>query len=255
MIGIRTEAQVEKMRTAGKLLYEVLTVLKTLIVPGATTRLLNDTAHKMITGAGAMPSFLGYDGFPASLCTSVNDVVVHGIPNERPLREGDILGVDCGLILEGWHADSAFTAGVGRISPEAQRLIDVTEACFWQAFDVVRKGYRVRDISRAIEDLALKNGYQPIHALCGHGIGRKMHEDPAIPNFVEKIPGIRLQPGMTLAVEPMIAAGTWEVTMEGWHVATADKKLCAHYEHTLLVTYDVPQILTLPESFKRGDSA
>ncbi|MDR1570453.1 MAG: type I methionyl aminopeptidase [Oscillospiraceae bacterium] len=252
MISVKNAAQIDKMRAAGRLLYEVLTALRPMIVPGAATIDIDRAAHRMIMDAGAKPSFLGYKDFPNSLCTSVNEVVVHGIPNGKPLVEGDILGVDCGVILDGWQSDSAFTAGVGRISREAQRLIDVTEQCFWKAVASSRKGARIGDIGFAVQSHAEANGYQPIRAMCGHGIGRKMHEDPEVPNYGERGHGFRLLSGMTIAIEPMIAAGGWEIDINGWDVVTRDHSLCAHYEHTILITDGEPEVLSLPQ-FARGE--
>jgi len=251
MISIKNAKQLDKMREAGRLLHEVLTALRPMVVPGATTRQLDKAAFRMITQAGAKPSFLGYEKFPASICTSVNERVVHGIPDDKPLREGDILGVDCGVILDGWQSDSAFTAPVGNVSDEAKRLMAATEDCFWQAALSAVPGNRVTDIGRVVEQTAHGYGYEPIHDLCGHGIGRKMHEDPEVFNFVDpqrKEKGSRLQPGMTLAIEPMIAAGGWQVDIDGWDVRTRDRKLCSHYEHTVLVTHGLPEILSLPDA-------
>ncbi|MDR1599958.1 MAG: type I methionyl aminopeptidase [Oscillospiraceae bacterium] len=246
MISIKNDAQIEKMRAAGRLLYSVLAELRRYVAPGETTSRLNSIAHKMITDAGARPSFLGYEGFPASLCASVNEVVVHGIPNDDPLVEGDILGVDCGLVLDGWQADSAYTVGVGNISAEHRRLIDVTEECFWKGVSQMRQGGRLSDIGASVQAWAESNGYQVIRALCGHGIGREMHEDPEVPNFGRPGRGPRLSPGMTLAIEPMIAMGGYEVDTDGWRVVTKDRSWVAHYEHTALVTRGEPEILTLP---------
>jgi methionyl aminopeptidase len=251
MISLKNAAQLDKMRASGRLLHQVLTALRPMVVPGATTRTLNDAAHRMITQSGAVPSFLGYNGFPAALCTSVNKIVVHGIPDDRPLQAGEIVGLDCGLILDGWHADSAYTAAVGAITPEAQRLIEVTEQCFWKGAAQAVKGNRIGDISQAVYDFATAHGYQPIRAMCGHGIGRQMHEDPEVPNFFEpgKGKGLRLQPGMTLAIEPMIAAGGWEVDMDNWYIATKDGSLCSNYEHTILITEGAPEVFTVPGRF------
>lgn len=249
MISIKNAVQIDKMRAAGALLNEVLAALRSHIHPGMTTRQLDAIAYRMITQAGAVPSFLGYQGFPNSLCTSVNDVVVHGIPDDKPLKEGDILGIDCGVILDGWQSDSAFTAGVGKVSLEAQQLMDVTEACFWKGIAQARAGARVSDISHAVQEHARAYGYQPIRALCGHGIGRRMHEEPEVFNFGPPGRGVRLQPGMTIAVEPMIAAGGWDVIIDGWYVATRDHSLCSHYEHTILITNDRPEILSLPSGW------
>ncbi|MDR1263630.1 MAG: type I methionyl aminopeptidase [Oscillospiraceae bacterium] len=246
MISIKNDAQIEKMRAAGRLLYSVLAELRQYVKPGVTTMYLNKIAHRMITDAGATPSFLGYEGFPASLCTSVNEVVVHGIPNDVPLAEGCILGLDCGLVLDGWQADSAYTIGVGNVSPEAKRLIDVTEECFWKGVSQMKIGHRLSDIGSSVQAWAESNGYQVIRALCGHGIGREMHEDPEVPNFGKPGHGPRLAPGMTLAIEPMISAGGYDVINDGWHIATKDGGWVSHYEHTVLITYGEPEILTLP---------
>ncbi|MEG0766754.1 MAG: type I methionyl aminopeptidase [Clostridia bacterium] len=248
MITIKNQEQIEMMRRAGRLLYQVLQQVKLAVKPGVSTLALDALAERLIRDAGAIPSFLGYGGFPASLCTSVNEIVVHGIPNQELLQEGDIIGLDCGLILDGWQADSALTVGVGAIAPAAQRLIDVTEACFWQGIAQAHVGNRISDIGHAVQAHAEANGYQPIRALCGHGIGREMHEDPEVLNYGTPGHGLRLRPGMTLAVEPMIAMGGSAVDMQGWHVATADKSLCAHYEHTIVITTGgAPEVLTLPD--------
>jgi len=252
MISVKNAAQIDKMRAAGRLLHEVLAALRPMVKPGATTLDIDRKARRMIADAGAIPSFLGYRGFPAALCASVNAAVVHGIPNANPLAEGDILGVDCGVILDGWQSDSAFTVGVGRISEEARKLIAVTEECFWCAFAKARKGARVGDISWAIQRHAESFGYQPIRQMCGHGIGRKMHEEPEVPNFGEPGRGPRLLVGMTLAIEPMIAAGGWEIDINGWDVVTHDRSLCAHYEHTVLITDGEPEILSIPRSVARA---
>ncbi|MDR0395889.1 MAG: type I methionyl aminopeptidase [Oscillospiraceae bacterium] len=254
MISIKNDAQIEKMRAAGRLLHSVLEELRRYVKPGATTSFLNGIAHRMITDAGAKPSFLGYEGFPASLCTSVNDVVVHGIPNDEPLVEGDILGLDCGLVLDGWQADSAYTMGVGVISAEHKRLIDVTEECFWKGVSQMKPGRRLSDIGASVQAWAESNGYQPIRALCGHGIGREMHEDPEVPNYGKPGRGPRLAAGMTLAIEPMIAMGGYEVDTEGWRVATRDHSWVSHYEHTVLITRGEPEILTLPDAARAAEA-
>lgn len=246
MTHIRNAEQIAKMRTAGRLLYEVLQEIKAAVQPGVTTLDLDMLAAKRITQAGAIASFLGYQGFPNSICTSVNEVVVHGIPNRAPLKEGDIVGIDCGVILDGWQSDSALTVGVGKISPEAERLIRVTEECFWKGILQARAGNRLGDLGYAVQRHAEAHGYQPIRALCGHGIGQEMHEDPEVPNYGRPGFGKRLLPGMTIAVEPMISAGTYDVVINDWHVATADKSLCAHYEHTIVITGGAPEILSLP---------
>ncbi|MCL1855509.1 MAG: type I methionyl aminopeptidase, partial [Clostridia bacterium] len=193
---------------------------------------------------------LNYRGYPASLCTSVDEQIVHAIPSEKvALKEGQIISLDCGLILDGWQADSAVTVGVGAISPEAQKLIRVTEACFWKAARQAVAGKRLGDISHAVQSHAEANGFGVIRALFGHGIGRLMHEDPEVPNFGEAGHGIRLRNGMTLAVEPMICSGDWQAEEldDGWTFVTCDRSPCAHYEHTIAISDDgLPRILTLP---------
>lgn len=254
MISMKNPHQIEKMREAGAILHEVLTQVRAKIEPGITTQELDRFAEQLIRKHGCIPSFLHYQGFPATLCTSPNEQVVHGIPGKTVLREGDILSVDGGLILDGWQADSAFTAPVGKVSEQARALIEVTEECFFEALAVAREGNRLSDIGHAVQAYAEARGYGVIRDLCGHGIGREMHEDPEVPNYGNPGHGIRLRAGMTLAVEPMIAAGDWRVKTcrDGWTVVTADGSLCAHYEHTIAITGGEPEILTLPGYGKEG---
>jgi len=248
MITIKNETQIEKMRKAGELLHSVLEALRAEIEPGVTTLHLDQMAEKLIRQAGAIPSFKGFEGFPYSICASVDDQVVHGFSNKKKLRQGQLLSVDCGLILDGWQSDSAFSVLVGGGSPEAQKLIDVTEECFWIGANMAREGNRMGDLSHAIQMHAEKHGYGVIRDLCGHGIGQEMHEDPSVPNFGRPGRGVKLQKGMTIAIEPMIAMGTWRVFLDddGWTVHTQDGKLCSHYEHTVLVTDGEPEILSYP---------
>ena len=250
MITLKNLVQIAKMREAGALLYEVLQAVKQAVRPGVTTGGLNRLAEDLIRKHHATPSFLGYEGFPASLCTSVNDCVVHGIPSDRQvLREGDILSLDCGLVLDGWQADSALTIPVGEASAEALKLIAVTERCFFEGARAAVKGNRLGDIGHAVQTLAEANGYGVIRDLTGHGIGREMHEEPAVFNFGLPGHGQRLYPGMTIAVEPMIAMGDWHLSQDddGWGMRTVDHSVCSHYEHTLAVGEDgLPEILTLP---------
>ena len=249
MITIKNAAQIAKMREAGAMLHEVLTQLKGRVEPGITTKELDHFAEKLIRSFGAIPSFLNYEGFPASICGSVDSQVVHGIPSERTvLREGQIISIDCGLILDGWQSDSALTVGVGQISPEAQRLIDVTEESFFAALEVAREGNRVSDIGHVVQRYVESRGFSAVRALCGHGIGREMHEDPSVPNYGIPGHGVRLRRGMTICIEPMIAAGNYHVKTlsDGWTVVTTDGSLCSHYEHTLLITDGEPELLSLP---------
>jgi len=250
MIGIRNPAQLQKMREAGALLRQVLDQVRRRIEPGVTTRYLDQLAERLIRKGGAVPSFLHYNGYPASLCTSVDDQVVHGIPNDTPLREGQILSVDGGLALDGWQADSAFTEGVGRVSVRARALIEAAERSFYEGIGFARDGNRISDIGHAVQNYVERLGFKPVRALCGHGIGRKMHEEPEVPNYGEPGRGVRLLASMTLAVEPMIVTGDWPVHLlaDGWTMVTDDGGLCAHYEHTVAVTEGGadPEILTLP---------
>ncbi len=245
MITLKNADQISKMREAGHLLESVLETTMKAVEPGVTTKYLNDLADRMIRKAGAIPSFYGYQGFPASLCTSVDDAVVHGIPNDTPLREGSIIGLDAGLILNGWQADMARTVPVGRVSREAERLIKVTERCFFEAIAVCRDGNRLGDIGHSIQAYAEAQGFSVVRALCGHGIGQAMHEDPEVANYGDPGHGTRLRSGMTIAIEPMINIGTYEVHMDGWDVRSRDGSLSAHYENTVLITAGAPEILTM----------
>jgi methionyl aminopeptidase len=236
------------MRKAGELLHSVLEALRAEIQPGVTTMHLDRMAEKLIRSAGAIPSFKGYQGFPYTICASVDDQVVHGFASDKKLQKGQLLSVDCGVILDGWQSDSAFSVLVGGGSKEAQKLVDVTEECFWLGANMARSGNHLGDISHAIQEHAEKHGYGVIRDLCGHGIGQEMHEDPNVPNFGRAGRGVRLQPGMTLAIEPMISMGTWKVFCEddGWTVVTQDGSLCSHYEHTILITDGEPEVLSFP---------
>lgn len=251
MISLKNAAQVDKMRAAGRLLHDVLQRLREVIRPGESTGALDAFAEELIRRNGAVPSFLNYRGYPSSICASVDDEVVHGIPSERQiLKEGSILSVDCGLILDGWHADSAFTVGIGTIAPELEKLIQVTQDCFFQGVRQAVAGARIGDIGHAVQSLAEGYGYGVIRDLTGHGIGRSMHEDPSVPNFGDSGQGVRLKAGMTIAVEPMVSLGSWQVKEmdDGWTIKTVDGSPCAHYEHTILVREDgLPEILTLPD--------
>jgi methionyl aminopeptidase len=249
MITIKNSTQIQKMREAGAMLHDVLTQLKGKIEPGITTYELDRFAEKLIRSFGAIPSFLNYNGFPATLCTSVDSQVVHGIPSKSTvLKEGQIVSIDAGLILDGWQSDSAFTAPVGRISDEAQRLIDVTEESFFAALDVAKEGYRISDIGHVVQKYVEERGFSTVRALCGHGIGRELHEDPSVPNYGIPGHGVRLRRGMTICIEPMIAAGDYHVKTlkDGWTVVTSDGSLCSHYEHTILITDGEPELLSYP---------
>ncbi|MBR3099521.1 MAG: type I methionyl aminopeptidase [Clostridia bacterium] len=250
MISLKNPSQIAKMRDAGKILYEVEQQVREAVKPGVTTMDLDVLAEQLIRKNHAIPSEKGYEGYPCSICASINDEVVHGIPSDtRVLKEGDILTVDCTLLLDGWQSDSAFTVGVGQISDEAAKLIRVTEECFWLGVRQAIVGNRLGDIGHAIEKHARENGFQPIREFTGHGIGREMHEDPSVFNFGEPGRGLRLRRGMTIAVEPMIAAGDWhlQIDEDGWCARTVDHSLTSHYEHTIAITEaGYPEILTLP---------
>ena len=229
MITIKTEKQIEKMRKAGALLKSVLDALRDEIQVGVTTLHLDQTAEKLIRASGAQPSFKGFEGYPFSICASVDDQVVHGFSNNKPLRQGQLLSVDCGVILDGWQSDSAFSVLVGGGSEENQKLVDVTEECFWLGAAQARAGNRLGDISNAVQVHAESHGYGVIRDLCGHGIGQEMHEDPNVPNFGHPGRGVKLQAGMVLAIEPMISMGGWKVFVEDddWTVVTRDHSVCS----------------------------
>ena len=250
MISLKNPGQIQKMRDAGKLLYEVEQQVREAIRPGLTTADLDVMAEQLIRKGGGIPSEKGYAGYPCSICASVNDVVVHGIPSDRiVLQEGDIVSIDCTLTLDGWQADSAFTVGVGKISPEARKLITVTEECFWEGIRQCVVGKRLGDLGNAVESHAKENGLAVIRDYTGHGIGRAMHEDPSVYNYGEPGRGLRIRSGMTLAVEPMIVQGDWHIDSDpdGWTVRTRDHMLCSHYEHTVAVNAEgYPEVLTLP---------
>lgn len=218
------------------------------IKPGMSTLDIDTLGEKLIRELGCVPNFKDYHGYPASICVSVNDEVVHGIPNKhRILKEGDIVSLDAGLIYHGYHSDAARTHAVGKISPEAEKLIEVTKQSFFEGIKMAKAGNHLYDISNAIDAYISQFGYGIVRDLVGHGIGTSLHEDPQIPNFAQRKRGIKLRPGMTLAIEPMINAGTWEVSWldDDWTVVTADGSLSAHYENTVLITEGEPEILTL----------
>lgn len=249
-ITIKSRSEIEKMREAGRLLALVHEELAKHVKPGISTKELDKIGEDMIRSFGCIPSFLNYNGFPASICISVNDRVVHGIPSKREiLREGDIVSLDAGLIYQGYHSDAARTVGVGEISPEAQRLIDVTKQSFFEGMKYAREGCHLHDISGAIEDHVVAHGYSCVRDLVGHGIGTHLHEDPQIPNFHQRRRGILLKSGMTLAIEPMVNEGRYDVYVleDDWTVVTEDGGLSAHYENTVLITDGEPEILTLLE--------
>lgn len=247
-VSIKSEREIGLMREAGRLLAHVHEELGKAIRPGISTWEVDALGEKLIRDLGCVPNFLHYNGYPASICVSVNEEVVHGIPKKnRILKEGDIVSLDAGLIYKGYHSDAARTHAVGKISPEAQKLIDVTRQSFFEGIKMAREGMHLYDISAAIDSYVSGFGYGIVRDLVGHGIGTSLHEDPQIPNFRQRKKGVRLQAGMTLAVEPMINAGGWEVEFlaDGWTTVSRDRSLSAHYENTILVTDGEPEILTL----------
>ncbi len=249
MIYLKTKEEIQAIRAAGKILEEIFEKIAPLIVPGTTTLEINDRADEIIRSRNAVASFLHYGKppYPGSICTSVNEEVVHGIPSaKRRLREGDIISIDLGACLNGYHADAARTFPVGEVDREVLALIDVTRECFFIGFDQYRAGSRISDVSAAIEQHAVKHGYGVVRELTGHGIGKNLHEDPDVPNFVSKERGARIQEGMVVAIEPMINLGTPRVYMldDEWTIVTADYKPSAHYENTVAVSENGPVILT-----------
>ena len=247
-VTIKSAREIELMREAGRLLAEVHDELAAFVRPGISTKDIDKLGEKLIRDRGCIPNFLNYNGYPASICVSVNDEVVHGIPNKhRILQDGDIVSLDAGLIYKGYHSDAARTHAVGTISKEAQQLIDVTRQSFFEGIKYAKAGNRLHDISNAIAAYAESFGYGVVRDLVGHGIGTALHEDPQIPNFKQLRRGMKLMPGMTLAIEPMINAGTWEVCWldDDWTVVSEDGSLSAHYENTVLITDGEPEILTL----------
>ena len=234
------------MRRAGQITAAARALAGKMVRPGVTTLEIDTAVRKFIESQGATPSFLGYGGFPASACISVNDEVIHGIPSNQVLKEGDIVSVDVGAYLDGFHGDCCGTFACGTISPEARRLIDVTRQSFFEGIRMARPGNRVSDISHAVQQYVEQNGYSVVRSFVGHGVGAKLHEPPEVPNFGPAGHGARLLPGMVLAVEPMVNAGGWEVKVmkDGWTVRTADGSLAAHYENSILITKGEPEILT-----------
>ena len=245
-ITIKTQDQIEKMRVAGNILKDLIDMLEGMIRPGITTDELDKAAEDFIKSRGATPSFLGYSGYPKSLCTSVNEEIVHGIPSSRKLKNGDIISIDMGAYIDGYHGDCARTYGVGEISEADKKLIDVTRQSFFEGIKFAKAGNHLYEISAAIQEYAESFGFGVVREYVGHGIGRNMHEDPSIPNY--KVPGrlTKLQKGMVLAIEPMITAGSYKcrVLKDGWTAVTRDGSNAAHYENTVLITDGEPELLT-----------
>ena len=251
MIVLKSSREVDLMRKAGKITAAARALAGSMVAPGVTTREIDREVRRFIRSHGAEPSFLGYNGFPASVCISVNDEVIHGIPGKRVLQEGDIVSVDVGAFKDGFHGDCAGTYPCGRISEEAERLIEVTRQSFFEGLKYAREGRRLPELCGAIQRYAEGAGCSVVREYEGHGIGRKMHEEPGVPNYVEPRMGRpRLLRGMTIAVEPMVNAGGAGIVVmpDGWTVKTADGKLSAHYENTILITDGEPELLTDPEA-------
>ena len=249
MITIKNDHELQSMRRACRITAQARALAGSMVKPGVSTREIDKAVHEFIVAQGAKPSFLNYNGYPASICISVNDCVIHGIPGGYVLKEGDIVSVDVGAQIEGFHGDCAATYPCGAISTEAQRLIDVTKESFFAGIKEATKGHRVSDISHAIQTYVESNGFSVVWSFVGHGIGRKLHEDPEVPNFGAAGRGPRLLKGMTLAIEPMVNMGVHDVHVlrDGWTVLTNDGKLSAHYENTVLITDGEPEILTVTE--------
>ena len=247
-VTIKSAREIELMREAGRLLALVHEELAKIIRPGISTKDIDRACEEMIRSYGCTPNFLNYQGYPGSVCVSVNEEVVHGIPTDRHIiQEGDIVSPDTGLIYQGYHSDAARTHAVGEVSSEAQKLMDVTKQSFFEGIKMAKAGNHLFDISNAIDAYIRPYGYGIVRDLVGHGIGTHLHEEPEIPNFAQRRRGLRLQPGMTLAIEPMVNLGTADVRWmkDGWTVISADHSLSAHYENTILITEGEPEILTL----------
>ncbi len=247
-VTIKSSREIELMREAGRILAKTHEELEKSLKPGMSTWDIDRIGEEIIRSYGCIPSFKNYNGYPASICVSVNDEVVHGIPHKKHyIKEGDIVSLDAGVIYKGYHSDAARTHGIGEISDEAKKLIEVTRQSFFEGIKFAKPGNHLNDISSAIQKYAESFGYGVVRDLVGHGIGSHLHEDPEVPNFARKRKGILLQPGMTLAVEPMINAGSYEVAWmdDDWTVVTEDGSLSAHYENTILITENGPEILSL----------
>ena len=248
MITRKNEQEIEYMRESCRIVKETLDFVGRNIRAGMTTKQVDELVYKYITSCGAYPSELGYEGYPASSCVSVNEVVVHGIPNDRVLEDGDIVSVDITAEKNGFHGDACRTFLIGEVSEEKKRLVRVTEECFFKAIEGLQAGVPLYNIGNAVQTHAESNGYGVVRALTGHGIGHEMHEDPAVPNYGKRGTGMRLRAGMTICIEPMITMGSWKVVQDrsdGWTISTADGSCAAHYENTVLIKEDGVEILTL----------
>ncbi len=249
MVIIKSKSEIEKMKAAGRITYETLQKVSEAVRPGVTTRELDKIAEDYIRSQGCTGSFKGYGGFPGTVCASVNDCIIHGFPDDTPLKDGDIVSIDVGACYHGYHGDACRTFKVGSVDAESERLIQVTRQSFFEALKFAKEGYRISDISRAVQTYAESNGFSVLRNYCGHGVGADLHEDPEVPNYVTKSKGIKLRAGMVIAIEPMICAGKKDVYVaeNEWAVLTKDGKNTAHYENTVLITKDEPVLLTFPE--------
>ena len=249
MIAIKSERELSAMRQACKITAAARALAGEMVRPGVSTKQIDRAVHDFIVGQGAKPSFLNYHGYPASVCISVNDTVIHGIPGGYTLKDGDIVSIDVGAYYQGFHGDCAATYPCGTVSAEAMRLIEVTKQSFFEGLKMMRPGHRISDISHAIQTYVESNGFSVVRTFVGHGVGAQLHEEPEVPNFGNPGRGPRLLKGMTLAVEPMVNVGVYDVHVlkDGWTVKTNDGKLSAHYENTVLITDGEPEILTVAE--------
>jgi methionyl aminopeptidase len=254
MVKLRSAEEVARIRESAALVAETLEFLKGWTRPGMTTADLDGKANEFIQDHGGRSSFLGYLGYPAHICVSVNEEVVHGVPGTRVIREGDIVGLDVGVVKDGYHGDAALTFAMGEVAPETQRLLEITEECLMRGIEAFRPGNRLGDVGHAVQTLAEGQGYGVIRTLVGHGIGEKLHEDPQVPNYGRAGTGLKLRAGMVCAIEPMITMGGWEVETlsDQWTIVTKDKSLAAHFEHTVALTESGPEILSVARS---GSSA
>ena len=243
----RSKDELDKMRKAGKVVAEMHEVTRAALKPGITTMQLNELAAEVLTRRGARSNFLNYHGFPAVICTSPNDMIVHGIPGDYVLKDGDIISIDCGAIIEGYHGDAAYTAGVGEISALASKLIEVTERSLWAGIDQLTIGNRLHEVGRAVQKVAESAGFSVVREYVGHAIGTEMHESPQVPNYWPGTPGPTLKSGMVFAIEPMVNVGSFDtyVLDDGWGVMTDDGQLSAHFEHTIAVTDNGPEVFTV----------
>jgi methionyl aminopeptidase len=255
MITRKSPEQIDRMRKAGRLVGHTLSTLVEAVRPGVTLLELDARAERVIRDGGGIPSFLGYHGFPATLCLSPNDWIVHGIPDGYVLQEGDILSIDCGAIVDGWHGDAAVTVPVGQVDDAARLLIETTERAMWAGIAQVRAGNRLSDIGHAVEKVAAAPGYGVVREYVGHGIGTRMHEEPQVPNYGRPGRGLRLETGLVLAIEPMVNEGgpSSRVLDDGWTVVTLDGSRSAHFEHTVAITPEGPEVLTLLDGTRQED--